>query len=153
MPGVTARRRERMPERDQFQYAILRVVPDVERGERLNAGIVLLCRPQRYLAARIHLDVPLLLLMSPGADTGRIASHLELIPRLCAGDVDAGPLASLAPAERFHWIASPSSTMVQPSAVHTGLTSDAETTLEGLMARLVHRVPVDGGTSTNGHSS
>lgn len=142
-----------MPERVQFQYAILRVVPDVERGERLNAGIVLLCRPQRFLAARIDLDVPLLLQMAPGADVSRIASHLELIPRLCAGDADAGPLASLPPAERFHWLASPSSTMVQPSAVHTGLTSDAAATLDGLMTRLVQRGPVDDGTSPDGHGS
>ena len=142
-----------MPDPVQFQYAVLRVVPDVERGERLNAGIVLLCRPQRFLAARIDLDVPLLLQMAPGADVERIRSHLELIPRLCAGDADAGPLASLPPAERFHWIASPSSTMVQPSAVHTGLTGDPEATLFGLVTRLVQRAAAGGGPSTNGPGS
>ena len=130
-----------MSERTQFQYAILRVVPDIERGERLNAGIVLLCRPERFLAARVQLDERLLLDMAPAADLGRIRAHLELIPRLCAGDADAGPLALLDQAERFHWIVSPSSTMVQPSAVHTGLTVDAVTTLEGLMTRLVSRDP------------
>ncbi len=130
-----------MPDRVQFQYAILRVVPDVERGERLNAGIALLCRPQRFLAARIELDERLLLDMAPAADLGRIRAHLELLPRLCAGDPDAGPLALLDQAERFHWIASPSSTVVQPSAVHTGLTRDAGETLDGLLARLVHRDP------------
>jgi hypothetical protein len=128
-----------MSDRTQFQYAILRVVPDVERGERLNAGIVLLCRPQRFLAARIELDEWLLLDMAPSADLGRIRAHLDLLPRLCAGDPDAGPLALLDQAERFHWIASPSSTMVQPSPVHTGLTHDAAATLDGLMARLVAR--------------
>ncbi len=133
-----------MPERAQFQYAILRVVPDVERGERLNAGIVLHCRPQRFLAARIWLDEPLLLQMAPTADIASIRAHLELVPRLCAGDRDAGPLALLDQAERFHWLASPSSTMVQPSAVHTGLTADARATLDGLMARLVERA---GGTA------
>ena len=130
-----------MPDRVQFQYAILRVVPDVERGERLNAGIVLLCRPQRFLAARIRLDERLLLDMAPAADLGRIRSHLDLLPRLCAVDTDAGPLALLDLAERFHWIVSPSSTMVQASAVHTGLTDDAEATLHGLMTRLVERDP------------
>jgi Protein of unknown function (DUF3037) len=130
-----------MPDGAQFQYAILRVVPDVERGERLNAGIVLLCRPQRFLAARIELDERLLLGMAPAADLARIRAHLDLIPRLCAGDADAGPLALLDQPERFHWIASPSSTVVQPSAVHTGLTADATTTLDGLMARLVERDP------------
>lgn len=153
MSAVIARRLARMPDRVQFQYAVLRVVPDVERGERLNAGIVLLCRPQRFLAARIHLDVPLLLQMAPGADVGRIASHLDLIPRLCAGDADAGPLASLPPAERFHWIASPSSTMVQPSAVHTGLTSDAAATLEGLLDKLVRRETMPDDVSRNGDGS
>ncbi len=118
---------------------MLRVVPDVERGERLNAGLVLLCRPRRFLQARIHLDEGLLLRMAPGADLGHIRAHLDLIPRLCAGDEDAGPLALLDQAERFHWIVSPSSTMVQPSAVHTGLTEDAGATLEALVARLVER--------------
>jgi hypothetical protein len=139
-----------MPERAQFQYAILRVVPDVERGERLNAGIVLHCRPQRFLAARIWLDEPLLLQMAPTADIASIRAHLELVPRLCAGDRDAGPLALLDQAERFHWLASPSSTMVQPSAVHTGLTADAGATLDGLMARLVAR---PGGTADDDGAS
>ena len=139
MPDGTGQRHVRMPEQAQFQYAVLRVVPDVERGERLNAGIVLLCRPQRFLAACIDLDARLLLDMAPAADLGRIRAHLELLPRLCAGDADAGPLALMDQAERFHWIASPSSTMVQPSAVHTGLTTDAAATLDGLMARLVDR--------------
>ena len=150
---MIARRPVQMPESHQFQYAILRVVPDVERGERLNAGVVLLCRPQRFLAARIHLDVPLLLTLAPGADVARIGSHLDLVPRLCAGDADAGPLALLSQAERFHWIASPSSTMIQPSAVHTGLTADPEATLDGLVARLVARAATEGGWSSNGHDS
>lgn len=124
---------------DQFQYAILRVVPDVERGERLNAGIVLLCRPQRFLGALVQLDESLLRRMAPGADLEAIRGHLGLIPRLCAGDPSAGPLALLDLAERFHWLASPSSTMVQPSAVHTGLTDDASATLTDLMHHLVDR--------------
>jgi hypothetical protein len=142
-----------MPDGSQFQYAMLRVVPDVERGERLNAGIVLLCRPQRFLQARIHLDETLLLRMAPGADLGRIRAHLDLVPRLCAGDEDAGPLALLDQAERFHWIVSPSSTMVQPSAVHTGLTDDASATLEALVARLVDRETSHGDPERNGSST
>ncbi len=128
-----------MPDRAPFQYAILRVIPDVERGERLNAGIVLFCRPRRFLAARIALDEPLLQSMAPNADLERIRAHLDLLPRLCAGDPDAGPLALLDQAERFHWMVSPSSTVVQASAVHTGLTDGAAITLQGLMARLVER--------------
>ncbi len=133
-----------MPDRAPFQYAILRVIPDIERGERLNAGIVLFCRPRRFLAARVALDESLLLSMAPNADLERIRSHLELLPRLCAGDPDAGPLALLDQPERFHWVVSPSSTVVQASAVHTGLTDDAATTLRGLMARLVQRDAEDG---------
>ncbi len=122
-----------------FQYAILRVVPDVERGERLNAGVVLHCRPARFLAAAVRLDEALLQTMAPGADLPRIRRHLELVPRLCAGDPTAGPLALLEQAERFHWVVAPSSTVVQPSAVHTGLTDDPATTLGQLVARLVER--------------
>ncbi len=148
LPAATVRRHAAMPERAAFQYLILRVVPDVERGERINAGVVLLCRPRRFLAGRIALDEALLLRLDPGADLGRIRGHLDLVPRLCAGDRDAGPLATLDQAERFHWIASPSSTMVQASAVHTGLTTDPAATLDGLLARLVARDPtgsIDGG--------
>ncbi|MBX3031665.1 MAG: DUF3037 domain-containing protein [Chloroflexi bacterium] len=122
-----------------FQYAILRVVPDIERGERLNAGVVLHCRPARFLAAITLLDEALLQAMAPAADVPRIRRHLELVPRLCAGDADAGPLALLEQPERFHWIVAPSSTLVQPSAVHTGLTVDPAATLDDLVARLVAR--------------
>jgi hypothetical protein len=122
-----------------FQYAVLRVVPDVERGERLNAGVVLHCRPARFLGAVIDLDEVLLHAMAPTADVARIRRHLELVPRLCAGDPDAGPLALLEQPERFHWLVAPSSTLVQPSAVHTGLTSEPATTLAELAARLVTR--------------
>ena len=122
-----------------FQYAILRVVPDVERGERLDAGIVLLRRPRRYLAAQVRLDEELSRRLAPGMDLEPIRRHLELVPRLCAGDPAAGPMAHLDQAERFHWIVAPSSTVVQASAVHTGVTSDPAATLEGLMARLVLR--------------
>jgi hypothetical protein len=122
-----------------FQYAILRVVPDVERGERLNAGVVLFCRPRRYLDARVMLDETLLRRLAPGADLEPIRRHLELVPRLCAGDPGAGPIAHLDQAERFHWIVAPSSTVVQPSAVHTGVTNHPAGTLDGLMTRLVLR--------------
>ncbi len=145
-----APRRVWMPDRSPFQYAMLRVVPDVERGERLNAGIVLLCRPRRFLQAHIHLDETLLLRMAPGADIGRLRAHLDLVPRLCAGDPDAGPLALLDQAERFHWIVSPSSTMVQPSAVHTGLTEDPAATLEALVTRLVSRETAPADPKRNG---
>jgi hypothetical protein len=122
-----------------FQYATLRVVPDVERGERLNAGIVVSCRPARFLDARVELDEELLSRLAPGIDLAPIRTQLTLIPRLCAGDPTAGPIALLEPAERFHWIVAPSSTVVQPSAVHTGVTHDPAATLAWLMRRLVTR--------------
>lgn len=130
------------PGRMPFQYALLRVVPDVERGERINAGIVLLCRPARFLDARVALDETLLAALAPGIESAPIWRLLALVPRVCAGDASAGPIALLEPAERFHWLVAPSSTVVQPSAVHTGVTDDPGATLEGLHRRLVVRAPV-----------
>jgi hypothetical protein len=118
-------------------------VPDVERGERLNAGVVLLCRPARFLDARIELDEALLAGLAPGSEIGPIRALLALVPRLCAGDPTAGPIAALEPAERFYWIVAPSSTVVQPSAVHTGVTTDPAATLASLHRRLVTRVSAD----------
>lgn len=134
----------RMP----FQYAMLRVVPDIERGERLNAGVVLLCRPARFLDARVGLDEAALTALAPGVDPEPIRRILALVPRLCAGDGSAGPIAHLEPAERFHWIVAPSSTVVQPSAVHTGLTDDPGATLAWLVRRLVDRPPAGRGGGT-----
>jgi hypothetical protein len=122
-----------------FQYATLRVVPDVERGERVNAGVVLLCRPARFLDALVELDEALLVLLAPDLGIGPVRALLALVPRLCAGDASAGPIARLELAERFHWIVAPSSTVVQPSAVHTGVTDDPAATLEALHRRLVAR--------------
>lgn len=115
------------------------MVPHEERGERLNAGVIVLCRPRRFLEARVVLDVRLLHAMAPDCDASLVASYLEQIPRLCAGDPAAGPLAGLSQAERFHWLVSPVSTVVQPSAVHTGLTADPAATLERLFQTLVAR--------------
>ncbi|MEZ4596623.1 MAG: DUF3037 domain-containing protein [Chloroflexota bacterium] len=122
-----------------FQYAVLRVVPNVERGERVNAGVVLLCRPARFLEARIELDEALVAALAPGVDLAPIRRILALVPAVCAGDPDAGPIARLEPPERFHWVVAPSSTVVQPSAVHTGLTDDPGATLAWLVRRLVRR--------------
>ncbi len=135
MPDRAAQPTGGMP----FQYATLRVVPDVERGERINAGVVLLCRPARFLDASVELDEALLTRLAPSLDIGPIRTLLALVPRLCAGDPSAGPIASLEPAERFHWIVAPSSTVVQPSAVHTGVTTDPAATLWSLHQRLVAR--------------
>ena len=128
-----------MPGREDFQYAILRVVPDVERGEALNAGVVLFSRRLGFLAARTWLDADALAAMAPECDPGAVRAHLGALERVAAGAPDGGPIAELEPSERFHWLTAPSSTMVQPSAVHTGLTRDASVELEHLFERLVAR--------------
>jgi len=120
-----------------FQYAIVRVQPRVERGERLNVGVILLCRVRRYLGARIALDERRLAAFAPDLDPAVIRPHLAAIERIAAGDPEAGPIARLGQAERFHWLVSPSSTMIQASAVHTGLCDDPATELDHLVETLV----------------
>jgi len=120
-----------------FQYAIIRVVPRVERGECMNAGVVLLCRPKRFLAARVALDEARLRALAPEVDPTTIEEHLAAIERIAAADPAAGPIARLGQGERFHWLVAPSSTVIQPSEVHTGLCEDPATELEHLMDRLV----------------
>ena len=123
--------------RAQFQYSIVRVVPRVERGECLNAGVVLLCRPRRFLAARVGLDRARLEALAPGVDPATIETHLAAIERIAAGDTSAGPIAALGQGERFHWLVAPSSTVIQPSEVHTGLCDDPAAELDHLFERLV----------------
>ena len=125
--------------RSPFEYAIVRVVPRVERGEGFNAGIVLMSRARRFLGARVHLDEALLAAMSPDCDPDIVREHLAAIEAVASGAPDAGPIARLSMAERFHWLVSPSSTIIQPSAVHTGLTADPAATLDHLVRTLVLR--------------
>jgi hypothetical protein len=120
-----------------FQYAVIRVVPRVDRGEFLNAGVILLCRPQRFLAARVALDRDRLAALAPDVDPEAIEGHLEGIVRIARGDADAGPIAALGQGERFHWLVAPSSTVIQPSDVHTGLCDDPAEELDHLVERLV----------------
>ena len=123
--------------RSPFEYAILRVVPREDRGEGFNAGIVLHSRPRRFLGARVELDADVLRALAPGCDPTIVQAQLDAIPRICAGAPAAGPIAALSRPERFHWLVSPSSTVVQPSAVHTGLSDDPAGPLEHLFATLV----------------
>jgi hypothetical protein len=125
------------PQPSQFQYSIVRVVPDVERGECLNAGVILLCRPRRFLAARVGLDEAKLRAVAPDADPATILPHLAAIERIAAGDAAAGPMARLGQGERFHWLVAPSSTVIQASEVHTGLSDDPAAELDHLFERLV----------------
>jgi len=114
-----------------FDYAVLRVVPRVEREEFLNAGVVVWCLAQDYLAARVALDVDRLKALDPAADVEAIATHLEAVPRICAGDPPAR--------ERFHWLVSPRSTVLQTSPVHSGTTEAPDQALERLFRTLVER--------------
>jgi hypothetical protein len=125
--------------REDFQYAVVRVVPHVERGECLNAGVVLFCRRRAFLAARVGLDEAALIALAPDCDPDEVRSHLEVLERIAAGDPAGGPIAALERSERFHWLTAPSSTIVQTSPVHPGLTDDPEAELARLFTRLVAR--------------
>lgn len=125
------------PPRDVFQYALVRIVPSVERGEQLNAGVILLCRTRPFMGARTALDERRLAALAPDLDPATIRPHLEAIERIAAGDSSAGPIAQLEPAERFHWLVSPASTMIQPSEVHTGFSEDPAAELDHLFESLV----------------
>jgi len=118
-----------------FDYAIVRVVPHVEREEFINVGIILFCRTQRFLEARVELDVERLKALAPYLDVSKVRAHLGLIPRLSAGD--DSPIGQLSQAERFHWLVTPRSTTIQISPVHTGLCIDPYEALEHLMETMV----------------
>ncbi|MBC8167545.1 MAG: DUF3037 domain-containing protein [Bryobacteraceae bacterium] len=126
-----------MPALSSFDYAVLRVVPRVEREEFINAGVIFFCLHERFLAARVHLNEDRLEALWPGADAALVRLHLEAFPNVCAGRPDAGPIASLSLRERFHWLVAPRSTMIQISAVHTGLCEDPEAALSRLFHEMV----------------
>jgi hypothetical protein len=123
--------------RSPFQYAIVRLIPDLARGECLNTGVILMCRPKRFLGARVHLDEDKLAALAPGFDPTEVRPHLEAIARIAEGEPEAGPIAALGFAERFHWLVAPASTIIQVSPVHTGLCSDPAAELDHLFATLV----------------
>jgi hypothetical protein len=120
-----------------FAYLILRVVPSIERGERLNVGVVLFCRQLGFLGTRVGLDHARLMALDPDLPVPGLADHLDALVRVGDGAPGAGPIAALPPSERFGWLAAPSSTILQASEVHTGLCCDPATTLEALYNRLV----------------
>ncbi|CAN5190410.1 DUF3037 domain-containing protein [soil metagenome] len=128
-----------MPTRSTYDYAVIRVVPRVERGEFMNAGIILSCAAKGYLVARIELDEPLLAAIAPGAELAPIRAALATLPAVCAGGEAAGPIGKLSVRERFHWLVAPRSTSVQTSPVHTGRCTDLDGALEHLLKRMVRR--------------
>jgi len=120
-----------------FDYAVIRVVPRVERQEFINAGVVVFCLEMRYLDARIHLDPARLKALWPEVDVDLVRQHLEAVVRICAGDPSAGPIAKLPQRERFHWLVSARSTILQPSPVHTGLCDETDSILDRLEKELL----------------
>ena len=126
-----------MPVPSSFDYAVVRVVPRVERGEFINAGVIVFCLEHRYLEARVQVDEARLKALWPEIDVELVRKHLEAIPKICAGDESAGPIAKLSQRERFHWLVSPRSTMIQVSPVHTGLCEEPGMTVEQLSRRLL----------------
>jgi hypothetical protein len=120
-----------------FEYALLRVVPRVERGEFVNAGVVLYCQEKRFLEAAIDLDPERLRVLDPRLDPEIVRAHLEAARRVCAGGPGAGPIGLLPPVQRFGWLVAPRSTVVQPGPVHTGLAEDPRGALDHLLETMV----------------
>lgn len=123
--------------RSSFDYAIVRVVPRVERGEFVNAGAIVFCRTRRFLGARIALDTRRLAVLAPLLDIQDVEQHLAIIPLICAGGPNAGPIGALPLADRFHWLVAPRSAMIQTSPVHSGLCDSPAAELERLVDSLV----------------
>ena len=126
-----------MPARAPFDYAIVRVVPRVDRQEFINAGAIVHCRVRGFLAARVELDEARLRALDPSCDLALVRRHLEAVVRVAVGDRDAGPVAELPQPDRFHWLVAPRSTIIQPSPVHVGLTDDPAAALEEIMTSMV----------------
>lgn len=126
-----------MPALQSFDFATIRVVPRVDRGEFINAGVILFCLSQKFLEARVLLDEARLKALWPGTDLEEIREHLEAFPKVCSGANDAGPIARLPVRERFHWLVAPRSTVLQISPVHSGLCDRPENALDELFESLV----------------
>jgi hypothetical protein len=124
-------------ERDVFEYALLRIVPRVERGECINAGVLVYCRAKSFVAARTHLDVTKLLALDADADVAGVRAALRAVEGVCAGGTEAGQAAGDDAGRRFRWLIAPRSTVVQPGPVHTGLTADPAAEAERLLNLLV----------------
>lgn len=123
-----------------YDYALVRVVPRVERGELINVGVVLSCPSLEFLEARIELDPARVLALDPTLDLDAVRAHLDVIPCICRGGPEGGPVGQLAQRARFHWLVAPRSTVIQMSPVHTGRTRDAAETLARLVETMVRTV-------------
>ncbi len=120
-----------------YDYAIVRVVPRVEREEFINVGVIVSCPSRRFLQTRIQLEESRLLALAPGSDTDTVRAHLQSIVRICAGGDGAGVIGQLPPRERFYWLTARRSTIIQMSPVHVGRCADPEILIEHLMRTMV----------------
>ena len=132
-----------MPADCAYDYAIIRLVPRVERGEMINVGVILSCPDRDFLAARIELDIPRIQALDARFDLEAARPHLDAIPRICRGGAEAGPIGDLPARARFHWLVAPRSTIIQISPVHTGRTDDPAVALDRLLNTMV-RAPAPG---------
>jgi len=126
-----------MPARTTYEYAVIRLMPRIERGEYINVGVILYCRAQQFLGARTRLDGARARALFGGVEVAEVEEQLQRIPQLCRGGDDAGALGQEPLNERFRWLTAPRSTILQPSPVHIGLSDDAAATLDRLFAILV----------------
>ncbi|HVW79117.1 MAG TPA: DUF3037 domain-containing protein [Alloacidobacterium sp.] len=125
-----------MSAQSSFDYAVIRVVPRVDREEFINAGVIVFCLEKNFLAAKVRVQAERLKALWPEIEVDLIRRHLEAFPKIGAGDPAGGPIARLSLRERFHWLVSPRSTMIQVSPVHTGICSDPQASLDRLFERL-----------------
>src|SRR5581483_6229618 len=116
-----------------YDYAMIRLIPSVERGECINVGVILFCRTRRFLGTLIHLDPQRVLALAPTIDLEAVQEHLETLRLISAGDEAGGQISQLSQPERFHWLVAPRSTIIQISAVHSGLCTDPQAALQRLM--------------------
>ena len=126
-----------MPDKFRYDYAVIRVVPKVDRAEFINAGVIVSCPDLSFLEARIKLNESRLLALDPGIDLDLVRNHLESIPTICHGGEEAGSIGQLPQRQRFHWLVAPRSTVIQTSPVHTGRCGDPAAALEHLVATMV----------------
>ena len=129
-----------MPELCSFDYAVIRVVPRVERGEFINAGVIVSCPSQRFLKARIELDRRRMSALDPTLDPETIEGYLNTIPEICSGGAHTGAVGRMPQRARFHWLVAPRSTIIQTSPVHSGLCVDPEVELEHLLETMVRSI-------------